>query len=365
MAEKKTLFCVIGAGNGGMAMAGHLSLMGFPVNLYNRHEERLLTVKTRGGIELDGELNGFGRLNLVTTDLKAAIEGARVLMITVPAFAHSEVAASLAPLLKGRPIILLNPGRTGGALEFQHILKTEKCAARSIIAEAQTFLYASRVENPGRVRIFRIKNSVPVAALPSYRTPEILKVITPAFPQFVPVANVLVTSFNNIGAVFHPAITLLNAARIQDTHGNFQFYIEGVTRAVARVLEEVDRERVAVASALGVGSYTARQWLYLAYNVSGNDLYAAMMANEGYYGIKAPPILETRYLTEDVPMSLVPIASIGEALKVDCPTINTIIHLCSLLLEKDFRAEGRTAAKLGLQGLSVKEIRYLVTGVAN
>ena len=40
----KPKFCVLGAGNGGLAMAGHLAIMGFPVNLYNRSKKRLLSV---------------------------------------------------------------------------------------------------------------------------------------------------------------------------------------------------------------------------------------------------------------------------------------------------------------------------------
>ncbi len=33
---KDQKFCVLGAGHGGLAMAGHLAIKGFTVNLYNR-----------------------------------------------------------------------------------------------------------------------------------------------------------------------------------------------------------------------------------------------------------------------------------------------------------------------------------------
>ncbi|MGQ9477335.1 MAG: hypothetical protein ACUVRH_02445 [Candidatus Bipolaricaulia bacterium] len=49
---KRPRFCVLGAGHGGLAMAGHLALMGFEVNLYNRTEERIWAIQQRGGIEL-------------------------------------------------------------------------------------------------------------------------------------------------------------------------------------------------------------------------------------------------------------------------------------------------------------------------
>ena len=44
-----------------------------------------------------------------------------------------------------------------------------------------------------------------------------------------------ITGLNNMGAIFHPALTLLNAARIESTGGEFQFYIDGVSPSVARV----------------------------------------------------------------------------------------------------------------------------------
>ena len=55
--------------------------------------------------------------------------------------------------------------------------------------------------------------------------------------------NVLNTGLDNMGAIFHPALTLLNAGWIEHTHGDYQFYIDGVTPSVARVLEVLDRER--------------------------------------------------------------------------------------------------------------------------
>ena len=42
---------------------------------------------------------------------------------------------------------------------------------------------------------------------------------------------------------------------------NFQFYVDGVTPSVAKVLEVVDRERVTVASSLGLRARTAMEWL--------------------------------------------------------------------------------------------------------
>ncbi len=358
---RSPVFCVLGAGHGGLAMAGHLALMGFTVNLYNRTEERIWAVQQRGGIELQGEVEGFGRLNLVTHRIEEAIRDVDVLMAVVPASGHRFLAEVCAPHLKDGQIVVLNPGRTLGAIEFKQVLKENGCEADVIVAETQTLIYAARVTNPGQAKIFRIKNSVPLASIPAYKIPDVLKVVRTAFPQFAPGTNVFRTSFDNIGAVFHPAITILNAGWIEDKY-EFEFYVQGASPSVCQVLEDLDAERVAVAGALGINAITAREWLYRAYDATGRNLHEAMMANVGYRGLLAPNTLNVRYLTEDVPMSLVPMASLGEMLGVPTPTIRGVIHLASIIHGVDFWAEGRTVEKLGIAGLSVRDLRLLGMG---
>ncbi|MFW5643921.1 MAG: NAD/NADP octopine/nopaline dehydrogenase family protein [Alkalispirochaeta sp.] len=357
------VFGVFGAGHGGLAMAGYLALTGCTVKLFNRSPEHVDAVRRRGGIDVVGEVNGFAELSVVSSDPGDVFPESQVIMVVVPATAHRDVAQILAPYLRDGQIVVLNPGRTGGALEFIRILHEHSPGVHPYLAEAETLLFASRIIDPGQVRIFRIKNAVPMATLPAYLAPDILPVIRKALPQFVPGDNILKTSFDNIGAVFHPAITILNSGRIEDTHGQFQYYVEGVTPAVAKVLEAIDAERVRVAEALGIRAQTAREWLYMTYDSAGSTLYSAMQANPGYRGISAPATVHHRYITEDVPTSLVPIASIGDMLGVATPTIHAMIDLAGAMHGRDYWKTGRTVERLGISGMSVKEIRFLVNGI--
>jgi len=361
--SKKDAYTVIGAGNGGKAMAAHLGLMGFRVTLYNRTAARVEAVKKLGGIKLEsyeGGPHGFGKLERVTANMAEALAEADIIMVVVPSSAHRDIANSVAPHLRDGQIVVLHPGRTGGAIEFRKVVRDAGCSANVTIAEAETFIYASRSEGPAEARIFRIKNAVPLAALPATRTKKVLSVISKAFPEFIDGVNVLHTSLNNMGAIFHPAITLLNAGRIESTGGEFQFYVDGVTPSTARVLEVLDRERVTVAAAIGVRARTAMEWLKLAYNVSGENLFEAIQNQTGYYGIKAPNTLYHRYIFEDIPMSLVPIASLAERYGVSVRGIESIIRLACFVHRTDYWRRGRTLDKLGIEQLSVSELtRYV------
>ena len=360
-------YTVIGAGHGGKAMAAHLAIMRLKVTLYNRTFDHISVIKKRGGIELESAEagpHGFGKLVNVTSDMGDALKRAQMIMVVVPSSAHADIARTAARHLKNGQIVILHPGRTCGALEFAKVLRDEGCSADVTIAEAETFIYASRSDGPAQARIFRIKETVPLAALPAIRNDLVLDAIHPIYPQFIDGVNVLNTGMNNMGAIFHPALTLLNAGWIEATHGDYQFYIDGVTTSVGRVLEELDRERVTVASSLGIRARTGLEWLKMAYDTSGEDLKEAIHNQPGYYGIKAPSTLSHRYIFEDVPMSMVPIASVGARYGVSVPGMDSIIRLACIVHRTDYWKRGRTIDKLGIGDLSVTELtRYVMEGV--
>jgi opine dehydrogenase len=358
---------VIGAGHGGKSMAADLASRGYAVRLYNRSYEHIEAIAQRGGIEvtLEDGRQEFGQLRLVTSDIAAALEGADLVMVVIPASGHRDVALACAPHLRDGQCLVLNPGRTGGALEFRQVLRETGCTADVVIAEAETFLFTSSSNGPAEAHIFRRKNTLPLAALPSTRTHEVLDILQEVYPQFIAAPNVLYTSLNNMGAVFHPALTLLNAGWIEASGGDFEFYIDGVTPSTAHILERLDRERVTVATAMGVRAQSAQEWLARAYSAYGDNLYESIHANPGYKGITAPRTLRHRYIFEDVPYSLVPISELGRRFGVDVVAMEAMIQLACVLHGTDYRHRGRTLARMGLEGLSATEITRLVeTGVA-
>ena len=353
------MIAILGAGHAGRAMAGDLALRGASVALWNRTAANVAVMRARRGVALEGEVVGFGRIGLISDDLEQVLQGARLVMVCVPAFAHRELAERCAPHLCDGQMVVLNPGRTFGALEFRRTLTASDCGADVVVAEAATNLMTARSTGPAQSHIARIKHAVPVAALRPACTPELMAALTEWYPQFTPATSTLETSFANVGAVIHPAITLLNAAHIENDHGRFEFYMEGISPSVAGVLEAVDRERKAVAALLGVEVQNLVEWLVSAYGAAGSDLFEAIRANEGYRGITAPSSLEHRYIIEDVPMSLVPIASAGKAFGLNTRAIDALILLAGLMMDTNYWTGGRTLESLGLAGLSPGEIRRI------
>jgi opine dehydrogenase len=153
---------------------------------------------------------------------------------------------------------------------------------------------------------------------------------------------------------------LLNAGLIERTHGGFLFYEEGVTEGVGRLIEAVDRERLALADALGVQIMSepelgVRQGYMIEENYS-----TGYSAAPGFLGIGAQKQLDDRYLTEDVGYSMVFLTDLARRVGVLTPIMDSVIAIASVVLARDFRAEGRrTVGSLGLGDLSVAELTAL------
>lgn len=346
---------VIGAGNGGQAIAGYLSLTGYTVSLYDIDENRINRLKQLGGVKLEGKLHGFGRVSCITTDISEAVAGAELIMVTTVANAHANVAKSLSPFLVDGQIIVLSPGRTCGALVFKQALKDSRCNKRVYLAEAQTLVYACRVVEDGQVNVIGIKDEVLLSALPANDTAHVLSILTPIYPCFKAAENVLRTSLENIGAMFHPCVLLFNAATIERNEV-FWFYRD-MTEQVASFIEKFDAERLAVGDAYGIKLLGVREWIKFAYNdTEGETLCERMRNNPAYHDIKSPSTIFTRQLMEDIPTGVLPIMELGKVAGVKTPLLESMVNICEALLNMDLRTKGRTLANLGFEGLSKDKI---------
>ena len=136
-------------------------------------------------------------------------------MVIIPAIGHYSIAAAMAPYLEDGQIIVLNPGRTCGALEVYETIRKYGCMKDIVVAEAQTFIYACRATGPNSAHIFSVKNEVALSAIPAIFTRKVINLLSEAYPQFIPANDVMETSLNNFGAIFHPAPTLLNSGHIR------------------------------------------------------------------------------------------------------------------------------------------------------
>src|ERR1700752_1605719 len=142
---------VIGVGNGGAAATVELTIAGHEVALYGRSADTIAPFAPDGirymGVFGDGAI----RPALLSSRLAEVINGAEAAIVCLPTFAHVEVARALygAGWDATRPVIL-NPGHTGGAFEFETAYRAAAAEAPPI-AEFATRPYVPRKPIPAPV----------------------------------------------------------------------------------------------------------------------------------------------------------------------------------------------------------------------
>ena len=353
---------VLGAGNGGCAAAADLTLRGYEVRLFSRSENTLMPIAKRGGIEVveDG-VEQFATPFMVNAHLAPVANGADLIIIAAPAVAHEYLAKNLAPYLVDGQRILLNPGHTGGSLHFANALRRAGVKAQIKLCETVTLTYICRMPQPARVEIYRRTTSLRCAAFPGKDTGDLVREIQEIFPNVIPAVNVFETGFANINAIMHPAGMLGNAGWIEKTAGDFYYYREGITPAIAAWIEEVDRERLAIVQRLGLNPLRFVDIFYQAgltseaARISGS-IYRAINESEPNRTIKSPKTLDHRYIKEDVGYGLVPMAEIGKLLGISTPIIDALITLASVVSGTGYRKEGLTVEKMGLAAVTANDL---------
>ena len=231
-----------------------------------------------------------------------------------------------------------------------------------IVGDTESLIYSCRAEKPGKVEIYRVKRTLLAGAFPGNQTHFLVKRLSKVYPQIKAARNIFETTFGNVNPVLHVPIALLNVGGIESEQ-EFMFYYDGASQSIMNLEEKLDNERLAVASQFGIKAKSIRGLLAKFYNITGKSLYNVVRKNPAYAHVKAPSSLNTRLITEDVPMGLVPIASAAEQFQVKVPIHQNLIELASLLMNDDYVGKGRTMESLGLSKMNAKEIvRYLERG---
>jgi opine dehydrogenase len=348
---------VIGAGNGGAAAAVELTIAGHEVALYGRSADTIAPF-SQDGIRYMGVFGeGVVRPALLSSRLAEVINGAEAAIVCLPTFAHVEVARALygAGWNATRPVIL-NPGHTGGAFEFE---TTYRAAATEVppIAEFATLAYVARKPMPDTVNITGRAKSLRAAAMPG--AANALRVACTLFPGAYDTGDVIACDLSNINMVVHPPGAILGAAWVEATSGDFTFYVQGMTPGVIEIMRALDRERIAVAKAFGhdlpniidemkaVGTVPA--------DADSGD-YAAIAAGDANRRIKAPDSLSHRYYVEDFNHGLVPFLAYAQIAKVAVPVATALTKLGLTATAGRGAMVQRTAATMGFEGWSLDQL---------
>ena len=360
------IVAIIGAGNGAQTMAADFTRRGLTVNLYEDPSRfyDLGTLTTHKTItmhveEMAKELGGSYKLNMVTDNLEEALDGATYVCVVMPDLYYAYTAKKLKGVIKKDQTLVLYPSALG-SLIFKQILGDE-CP---IVAEANNLPYNTRTMGNGHVHT-KSTNPTKISFFPSNVTEEEYERIKVLHPFVGTYEDVLENGLSLLNPVIHVGPSMMNVGQIeQPSRGDFYMYAN-FTPAGAKINYTLDKERKAVARAYG-------------YNLRPFDDYAHLPADQEHTwqsvyafirgdldlvindGSKGPLSINYRYFNEDIGYSIMSWSQLGDVAGVDTPMMDAMIELLCCIQQHDWREDGLTLKRLGLEGMNVEEIKAFV-----
>ncbi len=379
---------IIGAGNAGSACAFMAAAAGHKVRLLKTsnhitHDDHFETmVKNKGIYCIDNTQKGhftdsaddaeksFQPLTMITRDPKEAIEGAEVIMIFIQTTYHRALAQKIAKYFQDDQLVILIPGYAGSLFYNQF------CDNNPIFAEGESTPNDARVVAPGTVKVLfkNVRNSL--SFFPATRTVEGMAIASRLFPAYnIPKQqirkNIFDSALHNPNIIVHTVgllvmYPMLEYCAIHHPDEIPYMYRDALSTKMAWIMiKKLDTEKMAVLSALG-----CKPIPYLEACLFRNEEDLEQDPKEVFEHYKlsspaGPDSFNNRYITEDVPIGLVLMSSLGKKLGINMPECDRMIDMCGAILDRDFYKEGRSLGSLGLGELTKNELLHFIeTGLS-
>ena len=374
---------VIGAGNAGSACAFMAAEAGHNVTLLKTsnqiaHDEHFETmVKNKGIYCVDNTKNGqftdsaddakttFQSLELITRDPKEAIAGAHVVMIFIQTTYHEALAKRIAQYFEDNQLVILIPGYAGSVFYSRY------CGNNPIFAEGESTPNDARVVEPGTVKVLFKNARNALSFFPASKTSQGMAIAANLFPAYdiEPQSvrkHIFESALHNPNIIVHTIGLYVMYPMLQYCAKHHPdevpyMYRDALSTDMAwLMIAKLDAEKMAVLVALGC---KATPYLQACLFRNEEDLSQDPREVFESYKISSPPgpySFDNRYVTEDVPMGLVLLSSLGEKLGIKTPECNRLIEMCGGILSRDFFKEGRTLSSLELNKLTKEELLNFV-----
>ncbi|MBR6181750.1 MAG: NAD/NADP octopine/nopaline dehydrogenase family protein [Prevotella sp.] len=336
---------VIGSGNSGLIHAAKMYEKGQQVAILKTTSKGNLDffkkIKQAGEYEVVDETSGgrhfIVRPELITTDVKEAIDFADIIFVTTITNQHESIAQMIAPYVRDHQMIVLIPGYMGSLIFKRYINK------QVVYCEWETTAYNGRIMDNSFVRITFYNPRNAISVLPLSHKDEVLATLSQLFDNTRYFRkNILESALHNPNMIVHPIGILFSVARIEYSKGEYWMYKEGYSPSVLNVIQAFDESKNAILERFGcepLNYFEAAKWR--------NELSLDIDAMDSFWEFaecsnKGPSKVDCRYINEDVPMGLGLIVSLGKVLGIDVSIQQSIFTLAGALTQKDFSKGART-----------------------
>ena len=290
-----------------------------------------------------------------------------VIILALPANGHMKVMQLLAPHLKRHHTVIISSHSSLGAIYLTKLIQEQQQERgqdanenwRLPIVAWGTTVATARRTSASSVQVCTLRTLVDMCTIPYDHSEHGLSVCQNLFGRrrFQQRDGLLAITLSNLNAQNHLGIVLGNMSRIDRNEKWSQGL--NITPSIGRFLEALDKERLAIASTLGLEVRTIFDHFSLSFqvpkNLSVSDMNQCMV--EKGNDVNGPASTETRYVTEDVPYGLTTIVSLGKLVGQPAFLHESGIRIVSAMYGRDFGAENSLLQSLDLEMVSLEQLK--------
>jgi len=347
---------ILGAGAVAYGAAAFLARAGHDAGVWSPSGTRTEALAAGRPLVARNAIEGSFAVRVAAT-CADAVADADAVLLAMPANGHRRALEAAAPHLReGQPFIISSHA-SFGALYLSKLLAARR--VRVPIVAWGTTLTTGRQESPTEVNVATVRQRVDMATVPQGDVDAGHALCSALFgDHFVKRDGLLAIALSNLNPQNHLAIALLNLTRMEraETWGQG----ENVTPAVGRLIEALDRERLAIAEAFGLQVKTVHEHFSLSFHVplaSVSEMNQEMhRLGRGGFG---PKTAESRYVLEDVPFGLLPTVVLGRLAERPARLHEAGLAIFSAAYGRDLAQDNDLLPALGLERLPAAELQRL------
>ena len=350
----RTKVGIVGAGSVAMGTAALLHENGHEPMLWSPSGKGTAALADGAELIANGAIEAAFRPRLAH-DAKALAQDNDVLILALPAYGHKAVMDAIAPHVRDAQHVIISSHASLGAIYLAKLL--DRRGVTAPITAWGTTAVTGRRQSGTEVRINTVRSLMDLCTVPDGWSKEGLAVCQRLFgDRFQPRDGLLAISLSNLNPQNHMGIALGNMTRME--RGESWSQGRNVTPNVGRLLEELDRERLAIASALGLEVRTIFEHFHRSFHVpiaSISEMNQQM--HERGNGGTGPATADSRYVTEDVPYGLVVTVALGELAGRPARLHDAGTRILSAMYGRDFAAENELLNALELHRHGIRDLQ--------
>lgn len=328
---------ILGAGNMGSVLAAKFSQANDVCVYLNELESGSPFNKNIEVFCEDTNSSYFGKISIITKDIKEAIEFANIIVITYPAFLFEKYSKIIIPLLKRGQHLLFVPGSGGAELFFKGAV--EKGVTISGLQRVHSV--ARLIERGIAVRESGIRKELYVASIPNSFNEEAAKIAENLYS--IPVVEL----DNYLNATLINSNPILHTCRLYSVFNEYPTNIKGLEKVplfyedwdlkTSELLIKMDKELFNLFDNLALLKIKVNQIKPLLEHYESNDkisLTNKITSIKSLKGLTTPsvkkdnglfiPDLSSRYFTADFPFGLDILISFFDFFGLNCESMKKV-----------------------------------------